>query len=107
MKIVTWNVKGLGNLKKNTSVKATFRKCGPDIVMIQETKKEFSDSKLLRSIWGIYNCEWTSIPSIGAACGLMIAWKTNFFNFGIKRIWILFSFGELKGIIDGQLWWIK
>lgn len=51
MKIITWNVKGLGNQKKNTSIKATFNKYSPDIVMIQATKNEIVNNKLLRLAW--------------------------------------------------------
>lgn len=50
MKIIIWNVKGFGNQKKNTSIKATFRKYYPDITLIQEIKKGFIDKKCLASV---------------------------------------------------------
>lgn len=74
--------------------------------MIQENKKEIVDSKLLRFLWGIYNCEWTSIPSIGAAGGLMIAWKTDFFSLVSREHGSSSLSMKLKGILDRQLWWI-
>lgn len=74
-------MKGLGNnQKKNTSIKATFRKCCPDIVLIQETKKGFINKKCLASFWGRHNYNWTDIPSNGATGGLFIAWKNDFFD---------------------------
>lgn len=39
LKIVSWNVKGLGNLKKNISITALLRKFKADIIMLHETKR--------------------------------------------------------------------
>lgn len=102
MKIVTWNVQGLGNLKKNTTIEATFHKFGPDIMRIQETKKEFVDSKLIRSLWGIYSCEWTFIPSISAVGGLLIAWKPDLFSLVSKEHGFYSLSVKLQGILEGQ-----
>lgn len=39
MKIISWNVKGLGIPKNRSSIKEVFKKYKADLVMIQETKK--------------------------------------------------------------------
>lgn len=74
MKIISWNVRGLGSYKKNTSVKDTFRKYTPDIVMLQETKKMETSRKCLTSIWEIKNIEWISSPAGG---GVHANWLEN------------------------------
>ncbi|RVW39554.1 Transposon TX1 uncharacterized 149 kDa protein [Vitis vinifera] len=40
MKIISWNVRGLGSRNKRRMVKDFLRSENPDVVMIQETKKE-------------------------------------------------------------------
>ena len=47
MKIINWNVRGLGSRNKRRVVKDFMRSENPDVVMIQETKKVKYD----RSLW--------------------------------------------------------
>lgn len=55
MKIISWNVRGLGSARKRTLIKELLKKEKADIVMQQETKLEVVDSKWIRSIWGSKN----------------------------------------------------
>ena len=66
MKIVTWNVRGLGRPKKKRAVRRLFsqRKC--DMIFIQESKLEAVDSRLWH---GPQAGEFVS--SVGAAGGLI------------------------------------
>ena len=45
MKIISWNVRGLGSRNKRRMVKDFLRSENPDVVMIQETKKENCDRR--------------------------------------------------------------
>lgn len=40
MKIISWNVCGLGGVKKRRSVKECISKCNPIILILQEIKKK-------------------------------------------------------------------
>ena len=40
MRIISWNVQGLGSKKKRSLVQSFLRSQDPDIVMLQETKRE-------------------------------------------------------------------
>ncbi|GMQ08395.1 hypothetical protein CsSME_00052136 [Camellia sinensis var. sinensis] len=52
MKIVSWNVRGLGSRKKRVIIRDFLGKHQPDIVIFQETKVEVCDRLLIKSIWG-------------------------------------------------------
>lgn len=39
MRVVSWNVDGLGNGLKRRKIKKVLVKVNPDIIMLQETKK--------------------------------------------------------------------
>lgn len=52
MKIISWNVKGLGRPRKNFSIKEVLKKYKADIVMIQETKNQKIDKTMFPIIWG-------------------------------------------------------
>lgn len=51
MKIVSWNVKGLGNSRKNFSIKELLRKYKVDLILLQETKKHSTVKNCFRSLW--------------------------------------------------------
>lgn len=50
MKIVCWNVKGLGSRSKRLMVWDQLRRNKPDIVILSETKKALVDRKLVASV---------------------------------------------------------
>lgn len=49
MKIVSWNIKGLGDYSKPLAVKHLNMKINPELVLIQETKKRHLKSKQSRN----------------------------------------------------------
>ena len=51
MKILSWNVRGLGDPRKRGKVKEIILKVGPKIVMLQETKLESFEDMHLREVW--------------------------------------------------------
>ena len=40
MKILSWNIRGLGSKKKRRTIKRFLSTQSPDVVMLQETKRE-------------------------------------------------------------------
>ena len=50
MKIISWNTRGLGSRNKRRVVKDFLRLENPDVVMIQETKKEKCDRRFVGSV---------------------------------------------------------
>lgn len=56
-------------------VNAAIRNCGPDIVVIQETKKEVMLDRLVRWILGKELLEWCVVPIVGAAGSILCVWN--------------------------------
>ncbi|KAJ9678294.1 hypothetical protein PVL29_020454 [Vitis rotundifolia] len=77
MKIISWNTRGLGSRKKRRVVKDFLRLENPDVVMIQETKKEECDRRFVGSIWTVRNKEWAVLLACGASGGILIIWDSN------------------------------
>lgn len=101
MKVISWNIKGLGNPSENFSVKYVFRKYKADVIMLQETKKPFIDKKCFQSVWGGTNRELFFTSASGSAGGMMIAWEKVFLilfrlNMGSTLFWLTFWIG-LRG----------
>ena len=85
MRILSWNVRGLGSKKARSIVKGFLRSQDPDIVLLQETKRENWDKRFLVSIWTERDREWTFLPACGASGGVVIIWDSNKFE-GIEKV---------------------
>ena len=51
MKILTWNIRGSGSSYKRRAIKKSICKLNPDLVVLQEIKREFIDRAFVGSIW--------------------------------------------------------
>ncbi|KAJ9691156.1 hypothetical protein PVL29_013364 [Vitis rotundifolia] len=70
MKIISWNIRGLGSRKKLRVVKDFFRLQNLDVVMFQETKREECDRRFVGSVWSVRNKEWAALPACRASGGI-------------------------------------
>lgn len=70
MKILSWNVRGLGTYRKRAVIKEFLKVYQPDIVMLQETKSDLCDRSSIKSIWGSHFCKWDILPSCGRSGGI-------------------------------------
>ncbi|RVW34407.1 Transposon TX1 uncharacterized 149 kDa protein [Vitis vinifera] len=76
MKIISWNVRGLGSRNKRRMVKDFLRSENPDVVMIQETKKENCDRRFVGSVWTVRNKDWVALPA-WLRGGILIIWDSK------------------------------
>ncbi|XP_028096430.1 uncharacterized protein LOC114296321 [Camellia sinensis] len=51
MKVLSWNVRGLGKPEKMRRIRNFIKSKGVDMVLIQETKKSSIDERFVRSLW--------------------------------------------------------
>ena len=77
MKIISWNIRGLGSRTKRRVVKDFLRFQNPDVVMFQETKREVCDRRFVGSVWSVRNKEWAILPACGASGGILIIWDSK------------------------------
>ena len=50
MKIISWNTRGLGSIKKRRVIKDFLCLENPDVVLLQETKRESCDQRFVGSV---------------------------------------------------------
>ncbi|KAL6334623.1 hypothetical protein AAG906_019476 [Vitis piasezkii] len=63
-KILSWNTRGLGSRKKRRTVRRFLSTQNPDVVMLQETKREIWDRRLVSSIWKGKSLDWVALPAL-------------------------------------------
>lgn len=74
MKIISWNVRGLGGFEKRWEVIQLMREKKPFLVCIQETKLTGFDELICKSLWGDLNVGFSFQPSFGSAGGVLTLW---------------------------------
>lgn len=104
MKIISWNIRGLGSWKNRRVVKDFLRHENPDVVMFQETKRELCDRRFVGSVWTVRNKDWASLSACGASGGVLIIWDSK--KLSSEEV-ITSSFSvSVKFLLDGfeSLW---
>jgi len=77
MKIITYNVRGLGGGEKRAEVRRLVNEKKPLVLCIQETKMEFMNEQLVKALWGDDVHNYSYQPSVGAFGGLVTVWDVS------------------------------
>ena len=72
MEIISWNTRGLGSKKKRRVVKDCLCHENPNVVMLQETKRESCDRRFVGSVCKVKNKEWATFLACGVSGGVTI-----------------------------------
>ncbi|XP_057444431.1 uncharacterized protein LOC130736645 [Lotus japonicus] len=102
MRILTYNVRGLGNSVKWRIIREMITKEEVNFACFQETKLEAIDTWLCRALWGDDSFEWTFTPAVNRGGGLLCLWLRGTFN--LIRSYLGSGFICLQGVWgDGNL----
>ncbi|KAH7677378.1 RNA-directed DNA polymerase protein [Dioscorea alata] len=77
MKILSWNVRGLGRSSKRYLLKDVISTSHVDIVCLQESKLQELHCSTWRSIGGKCIDTFEFLPALGTAGGIIIAWDRS------------------------------
>jgi exonuclease III len=96
MKIISWNIRGLGRIYKRKEVWKLVGEKNPLIVCLQETKLQVCDDFLCSSLWGSSSFGFSFRPSSGASGGLLTMWDTTEVEVwsSISRDYVLWCHGR-------------
>lgn len=86
MKVITWNVRGIGIREKCGAIRRFIKKNKTDLLMLQETKKEELSPSIIRELWGLQEVDWFSKPSVGVSGGLLTIWNPAIFKVTTRRL---------------------
>ena len=74
LKLLSWNVRRLNEVAKRLQIRNLLRAWKVDIVCLQETKLEWINRGIVRSIWGCPFVDWLYLGSDGASGGILVMW---------------------------------
>lgn len=103
-------MRGLNNKSRRDSVCSLVAALRPDIVCLQETKKEEISRWMVLSTLGIDFDEFAVLPAIGTRGGVLVAWKgRSCKNLGMRvdrfSVYVRFDHDEgLPLVVHRSLW---
>ena len=77
MKVLSWNVCGLGGASRRLAVKEMVRSQKAQIAMLQGSKLKGVSKRFVKEIWGRRNIKWVAVDAVGAAGRLLMLWNTR------------------------------
>ncbi|XP_028082420.1 uncharacterized protein LOC114283748 [Camellia sinensis] len=80
MKLISWNVRGIGKPEKRGRIKKLLKDRHIDVAFFQETKKVIVSDSVARGLWGNRNMEFLSVDPEGSAGGLLCIWDPGVFQ---------------------------
>ncbi|KAL4187460.1 hypothetical protein AMTRI_Chr09g19110 [Amborella trichopoda] len=104
MKILIWNVRGLGQSSKKSVVKDLTSKLCPTVLALLETKLPKPNLQLIRQVWGRRPSQWVSLPANGASGGIGVVWDPSDFTLNSSFIGEFSVTILLSSISDGVPW---
>jgi len=98
MKIISYNVKGLGGFEKRRKVRRLVEDKKPFVLCLQESKLSVVDEAVIKAMWGNTSVGYSFQPSIGASGGLLSMWDCNYVD-----VWSTTSFSHVLVIRRGRV----
>lgn len=85
MKVLCWNVRGLGSPVKKATVKYVICSSKADIVLIQETKLSSMSNATVTEVCGSGSFDWVCRDAMGSARGILLCCNRTLV---IKERWV-------------------
>ena len=86
MKLISYNVRGLGRGVKWGAIRRMIKQETVDLICLQETKKEMVDKPMCQALWGNVDVNWEMLPATNSAGGILCLWSDKSFRLQRKII---------------------
>ena len=95
-------MKGLNNFHRRDAVKNMLKEWQGDVVCLQETKLDCTNSTIVKNLWGSPFVDWAVLDAIHTAMGILLAWdRREEVDYFVGRFSVSIL---LKGVVDGFEW---
>ncbi|KAL8500765.1 hypothetical protein ACS0TY_020375 [Phlomoides rotata] len=96
MKLMSYNVRGLGGMAKKKEIRKLIRELRVDGCCIQETKMENVEEMMVRKLWGKGKVDWAFKVAKGNAGGILTIWNTE--KFQKSGVWDTMGMLVINGV---------
>jgi exonuclease III len=103
IKIITWNVRGLNDKSKRSSIRNFIKSKNPDIVCLQETKLSLVPENIYRQIFGRRYDKGICLLAQGTSGGIILTWKKSMFTCDGRILKENVITADLRLMMDDQM----
>jgi exonuclease III len=103
IKIITWNVRGLNDKSKRSSIRNFIRLESPDIICLQETKLSRVPETIYRQMFSRRYAKGICLPAQGTSGGIILTWKNSVFKCDGRILKENVITADLRLMMDDQL----
>ncbi|KAK8644374.1 hypothetical protein V6N13_123683 [Hibiscus sabdariffa] len=86
MRVLSWNVRGLGSSVKRMAIRKVLQQQSVEMVFLMETKLEQISDELVKGIWWTDSFSFIASPSTGLSGGILVIWELGRFDICESRI---------------------
>lgn len=102
MRILSYNVRGLGGRVKRKVIKKLIQKEEVDVVCIQESKLSKLDLRMGGEMWGDKEVEWREVEAVNNAGGVITMWGRG--NLQINDVFLGNNVVGIKGMWKEEMY---
>ncbi|KAK9002977.1 hypothetical protein V6N11_060551 [Hibiscus sabdariffa] len=102
MRVLSWNVRGLGAAPKQKVVREIFRKHKCTFLLLQETKLESISDTFMSKLWFDDQFRFAFAPAVGKSGGIMVIW--NSVRFAMEEVHVASRFISVVGSWVMEQW---
>ncbi|XP_068639427.1 uncharacterized protein [Aristolochia californica] len=77
MIIISWNLRGIGSVRRRASIWDLLPSTKANVAIFQETKSTSLPLGYIRELWPLKELGWISVDVIGSAGGILMVWDSN------------------------------
>ena len=78
MKIISWNMRGIGGANKSGCIRKWVRHLNVDFLGLIETKSGGFSDQFVTNLWGSDDVKWAEVGAVERSGGILCMWDSNF-----------------------------
>ncbi|KAH7687154.1 Exodeoxyribonuclease III protein [Dioscorea alata] len=104
MKVLSWNVRGLGRPSKRHLINDFLTSTKADLVCLQETKLQELHTSMWKSIGSRHLDSFHFLPASGTSGGIIMAWDKNLLSGSLIHSGVFSLTLEFSNRLDNSVW---
>ena len=105
--VLSWNVRGLNNPARRSSIRLFMQACNAALVCLQESKLDSVAASLVCNTLGPGFGGFEALPAVGTRGGILMAWKPDVLRVMVVHRGKFSITANVLSLVDGKAWMVS